>query len=780
MMYRALLSLLLVLGLLPSAAQNPSIAPLERAFADGASSTVMAQLSRLLDDPGLSTDVRFEACMLMAECHYQRFDLEHFTAWTDSADALLTRRPSDEERWARVEMNRCRYAHASFIPEMAHAWGMSALKRLHQAPDRSTWKSAYLIHQTMGSMYRNWPGGTASMFAHFDTALVLLARRKDVLPYWKAMLHKSISNAAMDLMRPGKPDRQTYAAKCSKEQQEALRILNEHHPAQLVELCNLQNLRGLYWIYQDRPDSALKWLDRTENLVGVRFPADEDALAAAWFICLRWRSFVLHQPPWNQDALLLNQYLDRLKQAEERFARFAAERTTAEGLFFRDRYWTAPYTTILSTCAKLWSLTGDTTYIEQALRSAERVRRDAWNTAQIIRGRQDRIVADPPVLMLQTLQARLSPDEAILLCAENSFGGVDEEEILLAVAKHEVRFLAQRPRIGPGSGAVIEQPAQNDFRRVYHLLYQDLYQPIAPLLAGKGRVRVFPSGYMAQVTFDALLADTTSQDIRSCAPLVERHAFSYPLLILSPETSKAPTSGPARYIPPHPGQGALTDLARLRAAMRIWAESGAMDTSVNRSNLRTAMSGAREVYLGGHCVGGRRREEQPRHYFVTDTGDMAGWFQPSDLLALDLNADLVVHLACQSGLFDVDQNGGAISFARAFLFAGAHGVVSSQYLADEASTIRLIGLFREELTQGLPRDVAMQRAKLAYLAQCSTTEETWPIHWAGWQVWGDGHLAAFDQTASTGLVVIAVTILLAGAALLSRWWWKRRIAAPVN
>lgn len=763
---RVILAVLLVSGY-SAAAQPDRIGQLERAFANGASDSVMTELRGILRTPSAPRDLRFEACMLMAECWYQRQSMEHFSACNDSAAALL--RADEEERWARVEVNKCRYAHYGTIAELAEKWGLSALRRYHRAKDRRTWRYAYRIHQAVGSMYRNRPGGPLMAFAHFDTARALIAQRPDVLPYWHAMLHKSISNCAMDLMRPGSTDRPRYAALCGAEQMLALRILEHEHPGQIPERAHLQDLRGLYHVYHDEPDSALWWLRRTEELVtGPGGKVSDDAVAAAWFTALRWQAFIFQQAPWRNDIEQLKYFLGSLTKAEKRLTRYVAERTTADGRFFRDRYSTAPSITILSTCAALWALTGDSAYIDQALWSAEKLRRDIWNTAQVIRGDTARILAEPPRRMLRAVRARLGPNEAMLVCAENSLAGMGDRVVLLAISATDVRFLDTLPSAPPSTGGNVDQAMPADYRRIYHTFYRELYEPMEGVLRPAGRIRVFPSGYAASIAFDALLADTSAQDIRSCAPLVQRHAFSYPVFLLPPAIPPKADDGPIAYIAPAPGHGALTDLARLRNAMRLWAGPHTVDSAFSRSDLPLKFPPAREIHLAGHCGGDWLRDLQPRHYFGTDTSRADSWMQPSDLMALDIRADLVVHLACRSGVFDMSSSAGAFSFARTFMLAGAQNVICSQYLTDEASAVKLIDLFHKALAKGLPKDVAMQQAKLAYLEQCGSAEEMMPIHWAGWQVHG------MDMRAPTSprhtwvwlVAAIAVFLLLALAALL--------------
>lgn len=722
------------LFLVPVTAQEPVIDRLEVAFARGASDSVIAELQKITSAAGSTNRLRFEASMLMAECYGQRASMELFTAWNDSAAILLT--DNDDQRWARVEVNRSRYANFFIKPQQALAWGNKALARYHRAVDRSTWKRGFMIYQTLGTTHRNIHNGHEVLFALFDTAQALLTRRTDVIPYWQANLHKAISNAAMDRLVSGFYDSEPYGPICDRQQLAAIRILEANYPAQLPERGTLQNLRGLYHIYGDRPDSALWWFQRTAALIGPTYKSGQhDDLASTWFTCLRYQSFVLDQEPWCNDIDLLRTFLNELTRAQDHFTSYLDSRATAGGLFFDDQYWISPFPTIMATCSRLWALTGDTTYIEQALWATEKSRRDAWNTAQSIRGKTT-LVGDPPPNMLRSVREHLSQKEAVLVCAQSNLGGLKEKLLLLAITRDTVAFIAREPKFPLRITAHLDHKTTAAYRSEYHLLHNEVYLPVAPVLRKASRIRVFPSGDAAFIAFDALLADTNSTEIRRCNPLVERHAFSYPLLLIAPNVEEATSSETkALYIAPAPGTGKLTDLKRMRSALRRWGMSAEIDSSFTESEMLREFPSAPEIYLAGHCAGGHERDNQPRHYFSTDTSKF--WIEPSDLLPLDLRADLVVHLACKSGLFEADRSGSAISFSRAFLLAGARNVVSSQYLADEASSIRLIDLFREELTKGLPKDVALQRAKLTYLDQCVTEEDQMPLHWAGWQVLGE-------------------------------------------
>jgi hypothetical protein len=761
---RLLLVLSLGSVLSGASAQYPVIDRLERAFADGAADSVLQELDRVLRDPSRPAGLRFEAWLLQAECWYQRMNLERFKASTDSAAALL--QGSDAERRARVEVNRSRHAAYHTQTARAHKHGTAALALYRKAPDRTSWKYAHLIYQAQGTVYRNWPRGADTAFAFFDTARVLLARRPELAPFWRAYLHKAVSNAAMDRMRPGQPDRERFAALCEREQRAALAILREHHPRQVVEIGILQNLRGLYHIYADQPDSAWHWLRRSEELVLASGPTD--ALLTIWFSSLRWQTFLLDRPEHWLDIHLLQRHLAKLQQAQEHFTGFAAARTQARGLFFHDTYWYSPFASTVTLSARLWELTGDTTYLDRALWVLEKTRRDAWNIAQDLRGRPDLHLDDPPQHMLQAVRRRLRDREAVMVCVEDSRAGFPSFSSVLAVTRDAVSFRILDREFNPAIGSEIKSRDPVVYRRTYHLLYHQLYAPIAQLMQDVDRVRVFPSANTAYIAFDALLADTIGPDITSWQPLVQRHAFSQPLLLLPPERKVAGDPEEERYLAPAPGTGLLTDLKRVRAAMRRWAGEGNLDSSGVWTSVAGAMTGAGVLYLGGHGAGESGRDQEPRHYFGTDTAGRSSFMHPSDLLPLDLQAGLVVHMACQSGFFDLDRNSGPISFARAFVYAGARNVLSTSVPADEAIAIRLVDLFREQLAEGHPTDVALQRAKLAYLQRSTQPEEQLPLHWAGWQLHGEP-MAITPPHRSPWPWLMAAAMLLAGLAVLLAW-----------
>ncbi len=73
-----------------------------------------------------------------------------------------------------------------------------------------------------------------------------------------------------------------------------------------------------------------------------------------------------------------------------------------------------------------------------------------------------------------------------------------------------------------------------------------------------------------------------------------------------------------------------------------------------------------------------------------------GDLQASEVFALEINADLVVLSACQTGLGKVTQGDDVVGLNRAFFYAGTHAVVSSLWRVSDVSTALLMKHFYRE------------------------------------------------------------------------------------
>jgi CHAT domain-containing protein/tetratricopeptide (TPR) repeat protein len=110
-----------------------------------------------------------------------------------------------------------------------------------------------------------------------------------------------------------------------------------------------------------------------------------------------------------------------------------------------------------------------------------------------------------------------------------------------------------------------------------------------------------------------------------------------------------------------------------------------------------------------------------------------------ELDLLDLrHIRLAVLSACRTGSGHFHEGEGLLSLSRAFAAAGCPQVVTSLWNAHDGTTATLTRFFYEELRHGQPADVALQRAKLRFLAMQSAGGAFSPPHfWAHLILMGD-------------------------------------------
>ena len=110
---------------------------------------------------------------------------------------------------------------------------------------------------------------------------------------------------------------------------------------------------------------------------------------------------------------------------------------------------------------------------------------------------------------------------------------------------------------------------------------------------------------------------------------------------------------------------------------------------------------------------------------------------PNEIYKLRLNADLVVLSACETGLGELSSGEGAMSFARAFQYAGVPNTVMSLWLADDQASKNVMIQFYENLKNGQSKEDAMRNAKLEYLSRTKTEDEAFPFFWLTYNIIGN-------------------------------------------
>ena len=108
------------------------------------------------------------------------------------------------------------------------------------------------------------------------------------------------------------------------------------------------------------------------------------------------------------------------------------------------------------------------------------------------------------------------------------------------------------------------------------------------------------------------------------------------------------------------------------------------------------------------------------------------------------------------------------SLARGFLALGVPSVLTTLWSVQADATYTLTELFHQFLDEGLPKDVALQRAKQDWLNTAEGLNQL-PAYWAGLIIIGDAEPLA--QPHYNWWLVSGGILLIAG---LSGWWFRRK------
>lgn len=140
-----------------------------------------------------------------------------------------------------------------------------------------------------------------------------------------------------------------------------------------------------------------------------------------------------------------------------------------------------------------------------------------------------------------------------------------------------------------------------------------------------------------------------------------------------------------------------------------------------------------------------------------------------EIANLDLQAQLAVLSACETGVGKYERGEGVYSLARSFMYAGVPSIIMSLWKVSDESTSQLIPFFYESLAQNETKDAALRQAKLRYL-ETAAIEYRHPFYWSAFVSLGDVQPVS-GRSSKEGLLwwLMGIVVIILIAAQ-----WRRR------
>jgi CHAT domain-containing protein/Tfp pilus assembly protein PilF len=259
--------------------------------------------------------------------------------------------------------------------------------------------------------------------------------------------------------------------------------------------------------------------------------------------------------------------------------------------------------------------------------------------------------------------------------------------------------------------------------------YKVLIEPIADLLptAPEAKIIFIPQGVLFLVPFAALQNANGEY-------LIQQHTLqiapSIQTLILnqsSTKSQKATTANSLIIGNPEPFPEDLTPLPGTEKEAIAIAEllntDPLLKTAATETAIKEQISQANTIHFATHGLYNDRQGLQSSLALSTQDGD--GFLTAEEILDLDLQAELVVLSACNTGRGKITGDG-VVGLSRSFLAAGAQTAIASLWYVPDLPTATLMIEFYHQLEQTPDKAQALRQAMLTVIKQ-----HPHPLNWAG-------------------------------------------------
>ncbi len=328
---------------------------------------------------------------------------------------------------------------------------------------------------------------------------------------------------------------------------------------------------------------------------------------------------------------------------------------------------------------------------------------------------------------VRSIQQQLQTDETLL-----EYFGDDESLFVFIVTRDTVQAVILDGRQLAENVDTFKQKIQVYDSNAYLAMAQKLYdQILAPvrLYIKTDTLTIIPHGPLHYVPFNAL-HDGTSFLIETYAirMLPSASVMTFLDTKVKPDGSMVifanPDLGDRQYdLPAAELEGQA--IATGNAQSRLLIGGAATETALRQY-------GAKKSYL--HIAShGEFNADKPLTSSLLLAGDAShdGRLLVSELYTLELNNNLVVLSACETGLGDVKNGDDVIGLTRGFFFSGAQSIVSSLWMVDDTATANLMVSFYNGLKSQDKQD-SLRSAQLRVKSEYNEH----PFFWAAFQLSG--------------------------------------------
>lgn len=289
-------------------------------------------------------------------------------------------------------------------------------------------------------------------------------------------------------------------------------------------------------------------------------------------------------------------------------------------------------------------------------------------------------------------------------------------------------------------------------------LYEKLILPVRKTIAGK-RLLIIPDGELSLIPFELLIDSDSIQQpyghtYDKLPYLIRYNPVSY---LYSAQQLLEPVEVAGRhirYVGFAPDYAAMEEnvvvidsqqfilgplpgaLHEVQAGKKQFGGKIYTGRVVSKEKFFRSASKADIMHLAMHTLLDEVRPMNSRLIFSADLNNVSEQLHAYEVYSKDNKARLVVLSACNTGSGHLETGEGVFSISRAFLLADFDNVILTQWPVADQAGAAIIEQYYRYLQEGLPGDVALQRAKLDQLINGDPVKAH-PYFWAAYMHTGN-------------------------------------------
>lgn len=135
-----------------------------------------------------------------------------------------------------------------------------------------------------------------------------------------------------------------------------------------------------------------------------------------------------------------------------------------------------------------------------------------------------------------------------------------------------------------------------------------------------------------------------------------------------------------------------------------------------------------------------------------------GLLHTYEIFNLDINPELVVLSACNTGFGKLQKGEGISSLAYAFKYAGSPSIIMSHWAVNDYSTKEIMLNFYKYMKEGYSKDESLRMAKLEFLNNADENLAN-PAYWSAFVILGNSEAIELNPISIYTYILVAVAVL---------------------